>query len=449
MSRSRRFQTRGRGFARVEMAGDCPIACLNPTDVRALARITSNAPSHPIFDIVARGKVAEVPEPYNPAIEANKQFRANKRGSDRPIEWSLPAHGSKGTQCGRFVPNTGIVCCPDSHIIRGRTYRCGRFDCPICYPWSVTRGAGRVADAIKAAATLYDSPVINHIVLSPPQREAIGMIGSEKGYHKLRKQATNIALDLGAIGGSIVFHPWRQNGQKDESDIEAIEDGRVSKDSNWRLGPHFHAVVLGWIDLERIATLYKTSGWVVKLVSPDIEPDRVGSVLAYCLSHAGIGKIEGKAHTLRTSNPFGVCAPTKVSIIADYKVSEPMTCPFCEKPIVDYKSYVDTCGGLFGEVKPALRITHTKLYCRTPDRAEKQAEYSQFNREEAVVWASVDRDVALIRPWSPMDIDPDDCPEEPVEDSPPPRTRFLSKWRRSQADGQGDSRRQPTATPPQ
>ena len=92
-------------------------------------------------------------------------------------------------------------------------------------------------------------------------------------FQELRKEAYIQVKESGFIGGSCVWHPFRET-----------EDGR------WYFSPHFHMFGYGWI--QGTKKIYENSGWVIK--NEGIRKTLHGTAM-YQLSHAGIHK---KFHTV-------------------------------------------------------------------------------------------------------------------------------------------------------
>ena len=185
--------------------------------------------------------------------------RARKR-----IEWTLPGHGETRETCG----TPGVRGHDADRIWHWQRYRhrCMRAACPECYEAWAYREGSAVKHRI-AVGMPYGRHAV-HVVLSPPQDVGVSTVGE---YQSLRRQAYQVASRCGVRGGCLLFHHLRIPGRWNQRDM-CVD------------GPHFHALVDGWIvDTKKE---YARSGWVV--VNLRVRRS-VADTAAYLLSHASLG----------------------------------------------------------------------------------------------------------------------------------------------------------------
>ena len=192
--------------------------------------------------------------------------------------------------------------------IKRRAHRCNGPMCPSCEgtaedaPHAWSRHEARVAARRLwwAKEQLREGfPV--HVIASPPQDAAMELMKTVRGIAKLRSAAEAVLMDVGYLGGLLIFHPQRCR------DMEGnrlggwwLQNGGVPID-----GPHFHFAGVGWN--RDTKTTFDQTGWVIhraaywtrrshqKRVWHDgvLRQERQArDLLEYLLQHAGIGRGE-------------------------------------------------------------------------------------------------------------------------------------------------------------
>ena len=189
---------------------------------------------------------------------------------------------------------------------------CYRADCEVCYKKWIARESNKATRRIEKYEKLSRKHA-KHIIISPPSWLHY------KSKKELAKNAYNILRDIGCIGGTIIFHPFRYR-----------KDAR-----EWYFAPHFHVIGFGWI--ENTTENYKKNGWIVK--NKGIR-NSTFATFYYQLSHAGIKK---RNHALVW---FGDLSYSKLKI--EKEVTEHDICPYCRVKLRGVETY-----GLF--------------YCKPPD----------------------------------------------------------------------------------
>lgn len=244
-----------------------------------------------------------------------------------PLYVGLPGQGEpgrsrEGIKCGKHALKHGdIVGTYNAELVikkREQFRHCNNINCPICW-------VRYVKDHAHVASTLiWDTrdmlarqgytPMVYHVVLSPPQGfEAANLIKAStyEGYVDLRAEANDILRQLGALGGALFYHPFRENGQ------DGLKNGEITGNDgeplHWRIGAqHWHAIVIfnGIPPLDRIAEIHKKTGFVINFRTLDDKAPRGEDYLSnariktlddceylanYLYSHIGvIKKIGGK-----------------------------------------------------------------------------------------------------------------------------------------------------------
>lgn len=217
------------------------------------------------------------------------------------LNWQLPGHGESYSDCGSwrlkgclnveahtqdglFEEMAGKV------FVRIFKRSCLRAECPICYE----KWAGKEAGKIEWRLAAWSKGKVIHVVVSAAKRDYA------LPYRKLRVKAYSVAKSSGFLGGSCIYHPFRQY--------------EISK--RWYFSPHFHLLGYGWIKGTKQG--YEKHGWIVKNVG--VRKTVIGTA-QYQLSHAGVHE---KHHTITW---FGRLSYNQLKV--PHKEIEEETCPIC------------------------------------------------------------------------------------------------------------------------
>lgn len=303
--------------------------------------------------------------PTNPVLYGiNAKFGKSYRNSETGrmmwpeadpdlVYFDLPGHGTLG-RCGIVTDDenrpelVGCVaenCCHYAHFKR---WYCGR---PQCSDWHCLMHycqdkAEEGLDRLRAADMLYNDTRerIQHVVLSWDPKGDFSWMTSRKSFNAHMVKAYKLLQEVGLLGGLAVVHAERWKGE-DVADSSGDPVKLFPKDAlknglRWRFGLHIHAVAFGWIDPDKVAEVYARTGIVIKSIASEnregkrLDDDDVRNILAYCLSHAGLGvPLCGEGKTLRVLRPFGICASgSKRGLVKVARVtsSEPVECPVCK-----------------------------------------------------------------------------------------------------------------------
>jgi len=110
----------------------------------------------------------------------------------------------------------------------------------------------------------------------------------------------SVLKKAGFIGGSVIFHPYRERTGTQE----------------WYFSPHFHCLGYGWIRNTKL--IYEKYGWVIK--NAKLRKTVIGTAL-YQLSHCGVHE---RYHSVTW---FGALAYNKLRV--KYPEVEKERCPIC------------------------------------------------------------------------------------------------------------------------
>lgn len=217
--------------------------------------------------------------------------------------WRLPGHDEPYGNCGEYwkkgcldveAHNQARI---DDIDVVGKVYikvlrrSCNRAGCPVCYE----KWAGKEAHKIEYRLSQWRGRgKVIHLVVSPP-KELWGL-----SPQKMRKRAYLQAKKTRFLGGSCIFHPFRE------------EEGS----NMWYFSPHFHMLGFGWI--RGTAENYEESGWIVKNVGIR---KSVSSTALYQLSHCGV---HDRFHSVTW---FGHLSYNKLKVRCE--VVEDKKCPLC------------------------------------------------------------------------------------------------------------------------
>jgi len=231
--------------------------------------------------------------------------------------WHLPATKEAHDWCGKWSTrgclnveaHKGTECEGKGYV---KTFQrsCYRADCEICEPKWRARESNKATRRIEKYEEKSGKHA-KHIIISAPK----WLYGKSK--KELSKLCYKILKDVGCIGGTVIFHPFRYD----------------KKYKDWCYSPHFHIIGFGWI--ECVTENYQKNGWVVKNKG---SRDSTFATFYYQLSHAGIKKHN---HTLIW---FGDLSYSKLKV--EKEEIEANICPYCYAKLRNVESY-----GLF-YIKP-------------------------------------------------------------------------------------------------
>ena len=225
---------------------------------------------------------------------------------DRVDDWGLPGHGSSNSGCGTFfykgclevgkhaqarVDGIGVV---GKGFVKLKRVSCGRPECPVCYESWASREAHRIDYRISQFKTKMKKI---HVTVSPSRRDWGLSVSS------MRKKAYVLSRKVGFLGGSCIFHPFRQDAESKE----------------WYFSPHFHLIGFGWV--KGTGENYRSSGWVVKNIGVR---ESVQATAFYQLTHCGVYYGKGRKHSVTW---FGRLSYNKLKVIPEKPKKE--ICPLC------------------------------------------------------------------------------------------------------------------------
>lgn len=205
------------------------------------------------------------------------------------LSWVPPGHDldrPKRLHCGpvRIKGTTGekgriFTSCVNSryHYLKGKNNHCWSSKCPVCLNDTCLRTGTRVEMRFTEYRLLcekqgIDPGNVGHWILSPPQDEIRWIMQSHVWFNKYRRKLQQDLVKVGCLGGRLIFHPWRM------------------KDCMWENGPHFHGILIGFLDTARFLNTHP--GWVIKKVHYKDQLQSVKLTMAYLATHEGIGLYE-------------------------------------------------------------------------------------------------------------------------------------------------------------
>ena len=116
------------------------------------------------------------------------------------------------------------------------------------------------------------TPTVSHWVVSPPQEFMKDAMQTLDSYQYVVRHIESQLMDCGAVGGDLVFHPWRQRADR------------------WELSPHFHSLLFGYIDTRRFRR--QNPGWVIKKIHAKQGVRSVKHTIGYLQTHCGLARVE-------------------------------------------------------------------------------------------------------------------------------------------------------------
>lgn len=230
--------------------------------------------------------------------------------------WHMPAIDEPKEDCGKWLAKGCLDHTKHHGEFKGKVFiktfqkSCYRASCQICYRKWMARESNKATRRIEKYEELSKRKV-KHIIVSPPAWL------HNKPKKELAKLAYKVLKDVKAIGGSVIFHPFRYH-----------KDNKT-----WYYSPHFHVMGFGWISNTK--EIYNKNGWLVKNKGTR---DSTFATFYYMLSHAGIKK---RNHSLIW---FGDLSYSKLKVEEDPETNK---CPACNSDLHLVFHY-----GLFGYMPP-------------------------------------------------------------------------------------------------
>ncbi|MGI0047853.1 MAG: hypothetical protein ACREBB_11815 [Nitrosotalea sp.] len=214
-------------------------------------------------------------------------------------DWRLPSTRRPKEDCGKWKFKGCLdVKAHAKSDFKGKVFVktfqkcCFRASCELCVKKWAGREANKATRRIEKYTKLSKKPA-KHIIVSPPSWH------HNLDHKTMKKEAYRILKKVGALGGAMIFHPFRFN------QLEQF----------WYYSPHFHVLGFGW--LEGSEEIYNKEGWIVK--NKGLRNSVFGTFL-YQLSHCGI-----KEHT-HSLVWFGDLSYSKLKM---EKEPETDICPIC------------------------------------------------------------------------------------------------------------------------
>jgi len=231
--------------------------------------------------------------------------------------WHLPSVEEPKADCGKWLTKG----CLNVHAHKGTEFEgkvfvktfqksCYRASCMTCFRKWMARESNKATRRIEKYEKLSKKPA-KHIVVSVPSWL------HNIPIKEMRKRAYKILKSVNAIGGSVIFHPFRYH----------------KKNKQWYYSPHFHCIGFGWIS--NTEEIYNQHGWIVKNKGTR---ESVFATFYYQLSHAGI---KFGYHSVTW---FGELSYSKLKVEEE---PNPDVCPLCSAKLRLVFHY-----GLFGSVPP-------------------------------------------------------------------------------------------------
>jgi len=219
--------------------------------------------------------------------------------------WKLPGTEEAHDWCGIWKTKGCLNVKGHNSVYENKIFvkqfpmSCFRSVCKVCYRKWMGREANKATRRIEKFEEISGKQA-KHIVVSTPSWLY------KKPVPELRKAVREILKEIGCIGGTMIFHPYRFN-----------RDSR-----RWYFSPHFHIIGFGWILGTNVTQIYKKQGWIAKNLG---FRDSVFSTFYYQLSHCGVKK---RSHALIWFGDLSYCK-LKVEKEPDSSV-----CPACKRKLV-------------------------------------------------------------------------------------------------------------------
>lgn len=249
--------------------------------------------------------------------------------------WRFHGQGSSYDTCGKMWKGQKFKGClskshPQTAVVKFNYGNCKRSTCPKCSDTWLTETTQKVSHRITEAQKYLKKngfrntkPI--HVTISPPSI-LHGFYEDVKFVKKERRKIYNLAKEAGIIGGSVIYHPYRERCAKCGGNIgfkthKCVDCGGT--DIVWYFSPHFHLFCFGWVtNVEKIES---RTGYVV--TNHGVRKTIQGTVY-YQLSHCGIHP------QMNTISYFGEMSYNKLKGIPKL-ILRSEKCPLCGNKLLD------------------------------------------------------------------------------------------------------------------
>jgi len=236
---------------------------------------------------------------------SSTKYILNDNNAD--IDYIMPGFGKKPRNCEGWVITKFCSSCGSVHMAKGN---CKTAGCPDCSTmWRYER-VKKILERLMSYK-MSNKVRLSHVVISPPEVLHEEM-KDHNGLKNIIKQVYDLAKQKGAIGGLMIYHPWRlRDERKDELKAIATQKDdwmpgdfhlyKTLKDlEDWReyvyYSPHFHIIGSSkWWDPGSM----DDNGWIFKRIGDLRQPDDVLKCCMYLLSHMGIYSGSEKVNNIR------------------------------------------------------------------------------------------------------------------------------------------------------
>ena len=227
---------------------------------------------------------------YEQYIEALKEFRFQSELRDNV--W-LPGQGFVGKQsCGQYIlkgclePHENNTSLPVKFVIS----HCHNRLCNTCFESWIQRESSKITDRISLYCEYKRTDLAEnkrqrlpvHVVVSPPPDEfdTLQFQKSKEYRSKIRKKAYAIlksrcvkqsGVDYDLDGAVLIEHGYRF-----KEGLEGIKS----------FTPHFHFIIMGYLNFDMVKELYQYDGWFIKKLSVSEDRLALRNTVAYLLSHS-------------------------------------------------------------------------------------------------------------------------------------------------------------------
>ncbi len=192
--------------------------------------------------------------------------------------------------------------------VRKGIMHCYNKGCRICATSTIKREAKSITNRLMTFCNLMKnrkvyleknrSRILLHVVVSVPHEDHYLYL-TKDGRKQLRKKGIKILKQFDIDGGVTIDHPYRFT--------KGLESARFS--------PHFHFILAGWLDGQRVKEIYEKSNWIVTGVSNLDSWHDCYSLSKYLLSHSAVFmKAEGKRSAEHSFRYFGKCHNKKFKV---------------------------------------------------------------------------------------------------------------------------------------
>lgn len=236
--------------------------------------------------------------------------------------------------------------------------RCKRKACPNCYGGWIAEERDKIVARLlsEEARKRHVGKRLVHIVLSPADNDPPQ---TKVELNKLIREGYEYIKGKGALGGAVIFHPFRalpitkELSRKENKKVWAWIREQLHLEQYYRYSPHLHLIAyVGHLEPPEKGEkwIYKTKvdsrGHVINLLQPSKtknKEENIKGLAYYLLTHAVT--IKDNESSFESVRWFGSCSRIKFKTTEEEEEAlkserEPPKCKLCGSPLIPFWEWI-------------------------------------------------------------------------------------------------------------